>query len=191
MAVEFGRGISEVLVTTSGERPNAAPMGIISRDSLFIAMYKDTHTFSNVKQNGKLVANLVLNPLLYVKAAFDDLEPSYFYYDNQAPILREAHAWVEFSCSVFERLSQTSAIVTLCPLRSVIVERPIVPINRGFNAIIEATIQASRYIALGERSYLELIDHYERVAKKCGGQQELEAFRLLRGYLARAPAGRV
>ena len=191
MAIEFGRGISEVLVTTWGERPNAAPMGIISRDSLFIAMYKDTHTFSNVKQNGKLVANLVFNPVLYVKAAFDDLGPSHFYCDNEALILREAHAWVEFSCSVLERPSQTRAIVTLCPVRSIIVKRPIVPINRGFNAIIEATVQASRYIALGERSYLELIDHYERIAKKCGGQQELEAFQLLRGYLARATAGRV
>ena len=184
MAVEFGRGISEVLITTQGERPNAAPMGIISRDSLFIAMYKSTHTFSNVKQNGKLVANLVLNPILYVKAAFDDLEPSCFYYDNEAPILKEAHAWVEFACSVLERSSQKSAIVTLCPIRSVVVERPIVPINRGFNAIIEATVHASRYRALRERSYLELIDHYERIAKKCGGQQELEAFQLLRGYLA-------
>jgi hypothetical protein len=46
-------------------------------------------------------------------------------------------------------------------------------------------------MALSERSHLELIDHYERIAKKCGGQQELEAFQLLRGYLARAAAWRV
>lgn len=182
----FGSGISEVIATTRGEGVNAAPMGVVNRDFLYINMYKGSHTFLNVKQNGQLVANLVLDPQLYVKAAFDDLESSCFYYDDGVPVLKAAYAWVEFACSVSDESAQKNTIVRLRPVRSKIVDRPIMPVNRGFNAVIEATIHATRYGVLQEPKYLELIDCYGSIVKKCGGPHELEAFKLLKTYLAKA-----
>ncbi len=183
--IVFGSGISEVIATTRGEAVNAAPMGVVNHDFLYISMYKSSHTFLNVKQNGQLVANLVLDPQLYVKAAFDDLESSCFYDDDGVPVLKAAYVWVEFACSISDESAQKNAIVRLRPVRSKIVDRPIVPVNRGFNAIIEATIHATRYRALQEPKYLELTDRYGSIVKRCGGPHELEAFKLLKTYLAK------
>ncbi|MGZ7121879.1 MAG: DUF447 domain-containing protein, partial [Halobacteriota archaeon] len=55
----LGQGISEVIATTRCEEANAAPMGVVNRDFLYIRMYKGSRTFLNVQQNGQLVANLV------------------------------------------------------------------------------------------------------------------------------------
>ncbi len=186
---ELASGISEVIATTRGDNVNAAPMGVVNRGFLYISMYTGSHTFLNVEQNEQLVANLVLDPQLYVEAAFNDLKPACFLYDNGAPVLKAAYAWLEFTCLVPDHSTQKNVIVRLLPVRSKIVERPIVPINRGFNAVIEATIHATRYCALQERKYLELIDHYGSIVRKCGGPDELQAFELLKMYLAKAVEG--
>jgi hypothetical protein len=78
MEVQFHEGISEVIATTRNGQPNAAPMGVINRGFLYISLYKDSHTFLNVKKNLQLVANFVADPLIYVKTAFEDLGPDFF-----------------------------------------------------------------------------------------------------------------
>ncbi len=185
--IAFGSGISEVIATTQGEVANAAPMGIVNRGSPYIKMYTGSHTFRNVKRNGRLAANLVSDPQLYVKAAFDDLEPFYFYYDDDMPVLKAAYAWVEYACSVYSESPQKQiAIVRLRAVRSKVLDRPIVPINRGFNAVIEATVHATRYHALQEARYLKLIDYCGTVVKRCGGRDEVQAFKLLKTYVTKA-----
>ncbi len=179
----LGQGISEVIATTRGDEANAAPMGLVNRDFLYIKMYRSSHTFLNVQRNGRLAANFVLDPKLYVKSAFDDLEPACYYYDGGMPILRAAYAWIEFACSLFDGSEQRNVVVRLRPVRSRIKKRPIAPINRGFNAVIEATIHATRYSVLQEPKYLKLIDYCGTIINRCGGQRELEAFKLLRTYL--------
>ncbi len=181
--VALGIGISEVIATTHNGQINAAPMGIVNRDSLYINMYSGSHTFSNVKQNGQLVANLVSDPTLYVKAAFDDLESSNFYYTEGVPVLKEAYAWIEFACSVPDEILRRNIVVRLRPIRAKVINKPIIPVNRGFNAIIEATVHATRYHIYREPRYLQLIDHYESIVKKCGGPREVQAFKLLKTFL--------
>jgi hypothetical protein len=184
MEIEFREGISEVIATTRNDQPNAAPIGIINREFLYAWIYKDSHTFLNVKKNRELVANFVLDPLLYVKTAFEDLDAAFFRSDEKAPVLAAAYAWVEFACTILHRPTQKSALVKLVPVRSVVLQRPIVSINRAFYAVIEATIHATRYRTFKDPKYLERVDHYETIVRKCGGRQELEAFQLLKEHLA-------
>ena len=184
MEIEFREGISEVIATTRNDRPNAAPMGVINRGFLYALIYKDSHTFLNVKKNNEMVANFVLDPLLYVKTAFDDVDPSLFRSDEDAPVLTAAYAWVEFACTIQERSTQKTALVKLHPTRSVILQRPISPVNRAFYAVLEATIHATRYKTLKDPKYLECMPHYESIIRKCGGKPELEAFHVLKEYLA-------
>jgi hypothetical protein len=187
MEIQFREGISEVIATTHNGGPNAAPMGIINRGSLYVAIYKDSHTFMNVQKNHQLVANFVADPVLYVRSAFEDLDPDYFLMDKEALVLKEAYAWVEFECSIRERPAQKSAIVELQPVRSVILQRPIISISRAFCAVLEATIHATRYKLLKDAACLQLIDDYEHIVRKCGGKREFEAFELLKKYLEQVP----
>jgi hypothetical protein len=136
MEIEFREGISEVIATTRNGQPNAAPIGIINRDFLYAWIYKDSHTFLNVKKNRELVANFVLDPLLYVKTAFEDLDRSFFRPEEEAPVLIAAYAWVEFSCKVLDKPTKKSALIKLLPVRSVVLQRPLVSINRAFYAVI-------------------------------------------------------
>jgi hypothetical protein len=58
------------------------------------------------------------------------------------------------------------------------VEREVVPTtNRGFNAIIEATVAASRLDvpAYEEQTLRERLDYFASVVERAGGSAELEA----------------
>jgi hypothetical protein len=50
--------------------------------------------------------------------------------------------------------------------------------------VLEATIHATRYKTLKDPKYLECMPHYESIIRKCGGKPELEAFHVLKEYLA-------
>ena len=179
-------GISETVVSTGLEFPNAAPIGIIIKGGKpFVRLFKGTHTWGNVFKEKLLAANVVYDPLLFVRSTFFDLEPSEFDYvparGLNFPILKEAAAWVVFEC-VNLRNTDQALVVDLIPIEAGLNEenRKNLPVpNRGFNAVLEATVHATRYQLTGEEKYLELIRHYESLASKCGGEKEKKAMSLL------------
>lgn len=179
-------GISETIVSTGLEHPNAAPIGIIVRGGRpFVRLFKGSHTWANVLKEKYLVVNIVYDPLLFVRSTFFDLELSEFNYVSSKglnfPVLKEAAAWVIFECIDVKNTEQ--ALVTdLVPFEAGFNEasRKDLPVpNRGFNAVLEATVHATRYQLTGEEKYLELIRHYETLASKCGGEKEKKAMKLL------------
>ena len=179
-------GISETIVSTGLEYPNAAPIGIIVKAGRpFVRLFKGSHTWANVLKEKYLVANIVYDPLLFVRSTFFDLELSEFdYVPSQGlnfPILREATAWVIFECIDIKNTDQ-ALVADLVPTEAGFneVNRKDLPVpNRGFNAVLEATVHATRYKLTGEEKYLELIRHYETLASKCGGGNEKKAMKLL------------
>lgn len=56
--------------------------------------------------------------------------------------------------------------------------------NRGFAAILDAAVHASRYDLTGDRKYHELVLRHLELAEKCGGNSEKKASRLLREIVA-------
>lgn len=177
---DFGilEGISEVIATTisSTGKPNAAPIGIISDGKMYARIYPNTHTYSNIKATKKLVANVVSDPLLFVLSALGDLDEKEFYTVDEMPALRYADAWALFEC---EEDKQDNTLIYLHPIKGKILRKRARTINRGANAIIEATVHATRYLATKDEKYLEWIAHYEEIVKKCGGEREKEAMRRL------------
>jgi uncharacterized protein len=179
-------GISETIVSTGLERPNAAPIGIIIKGGKpFVRLFKGSHTWANVRKEKCLVTNVVYNPLLFVRSTFFDLEPSEFDYVPVSgfnfPILKEAAAWVIFECIDIKNTDQV-LIADLVPIKAGLREanRKDLPVpNRGFNAVLEATVHATRYQLSRDEKYLELIRHYETLASKCGGKNEKKAMKLL------------
>ena len=179
-------GISETIVSTGIESPNAAPIGIIVKGGKpFVRLFKGTHTWANVFKEKHLAANIVYDPLLFVRSTFFDLEPSEFYYvpvcGLRFPILKKASAWVVFECINIKNTDQ-ALVADLIPIEAGFNEanRKDLPApNRGFNAVLEATVHATRYQLSGGEKYLEFIRHYETLASKCGGENEKKAMKLL------------
>lgn len=179
-------GISETIVSTGIESPNAAPIGIIVKGGKpFVRLFKGSHTWANVFKEKHLAANIVYDPLLFVRSTFFDLEPSEFYYvparGLSFPILKKASAWVVFECINIKNTDQ-ALVADLIPIEAGFNEanRKDLPVpNRGFNAVLEATVHATRYQLSGDEKYLEFIRHYETLASKCGGENEKKAMKLL------------
>lgn len=174
----LGPGISEVIATT---RLNAAPIGIHCRgDSLSAVLFKGSHTAENVTRDGWLVANVVLDPLLFVRTAFEDLPASSF-----VPIpglgwdrLSETDGYV--ACSVVVvRETPEALMVRLSVVREEVLVQRCLPLNRARCAVIEATVHATRFRRNRDPGLFRLIQHHASVVRRCGGPGELEALRLL------------
>jgi len=179
-------GISEIIASTGFERPNAAPIGVITKGKRpFVRLFRGSHTWANVLKEKYLASNVVYDPLLFVRSTFFDLDPSEFEYvparGLKFPVLKEAAAWVVFECINIKNTDQ-SLVADLIPLNAGFNEsnRKEIPVpNRGFNAVLEATVHATRYQLSGEKKYLDWIIHYESLVSKCGGDSEKEAMKLL------------
>jgi len=179
-------GISETIVSTGLEHPNAAPIGIINKGGRpFVRLFKGSHTRANVFKEKYLATNIVYDPLLFVRSTFFDLElPEFDYVPVRGlnfPILKEAIAWVIFECINIKNTDQ-ALVADLIPIEAGFNEanrKDLLVPNRGFNAVLEATVHATRYQLSGDEKYLELIRHYETLASKCGGEKEKKAMKLL------------
>ncbi len=173
-------GISEVIATTRSDSgiPNAAPIGIIrNRDRLCVQLFSGSHTRQNAARTGKIVANITHDLMMYVECTFEDPGPEAFEYPGgmDYPVLKRASAWILFECN-----QSKGNMFELTPIRGVIHDKPMLCINRGKNAVIEALVHATRYRLNGDAQYLDLIEHYDRIVQRCGGDREKEAIARLK-----------
>jgi hypothetical protein len=176
-------GISEVIATTRSDSgiPNAAPIGIIrNHDRLCVQLFPGSHTRQNAARTGKIVANIIHDPVMYVECTFEDPGPEAFEYPDGVdyPVLKRASAWILFECS-----QSKGNMFELTPIRGVIRDKPLLCINRGSNSVIEALVHATRYRLNGDARYLDLIRHYDKIVQRCGGSAEKEAIARLKEIL--------
>ncbi len=172
----FTDGINEIIAITFGDgRINTAPIGIIVEDagSRFAkARLYPSHTRRNIEAGSKLWANVIYDPIVWAVTAFDDLDEGWFE-SLDPPIIRGALAWCEFDAKIegdFARLEL---------LRGEILRSSIRTVNRGFNALIEALVHATRYRISRDEALWQKIIEYKAIVEKCGSQKEKEAFKIL------------
>lgn len=162
-------------------------MGIIRRqDTVLIRLFKGSKTYQNILAENFLVANVTNDPVLFVKCTFSDIEPDDIETisspGREFPVLKAAQSWVAFEC-INTKIAPEALIAELRPVRGHVNSFcPKAP-NRGFNAILEATIHATRYKIDGDEKYIKLIKFYEDIINKCGGEREKEALKLLHTFL--------
>ena len=119
----FREGISETIVSTGLEYPNAAPIGIISKrwKAFCQAFQRQPYLGKCPVKKSILAANIVYDPLLFVRSTFFDLESSEFDYVSVSglnfPILKEAIAWVVFECINLKNTDQ-ALVADLIPLEA-------------------------------------------------------------------------
>ncbi|MCX9082017.1 MAG: DUF447 family protein [Candidatus Methanoperedens sp.] len=178
---EFGihEGISEVILSTLSPEgiPNAAPIGLHMNDRKFFARIYNSKTLDNILGNHAAAANIVDDPFLFVQSALSDIEPGKFELKEGFPFLKDTLGWIVFDCRC--RKGENISVVELSPVRSKILRRKIIPVNRGFNAVIEATVHATRYVVLKEQRYMDYINYYDTIVQKCGSPGDKDAMKLL------------
>lgn len=180
----LGEGINEIIATTDN---NAAPIGIIVKgDNARMILFHGTHTLENIRKSGWVVANIIHDPVIYVKTAFDDLPEESFCSETAGDMevrrLKDSSAWIAFRAEI-KKESGEAAVVELVQVEERILDEKIYPVNRGFNSIIEAAVHGTRYIMNRDPRLAELIDHHASLVRRCGGPREREALELLLDYI--------
>jgi hypothetical protein len=177
-------GINEIIATTAF---NAAPIGIHYRDkTASMILFAGSHTAENVERDGWVVANIIHDPVLYVRTAFEDLPRDAF---AEEPVagrtmyrLAGAEAWAAFTATV-ERKTEGAVNVRLTLQKEIVEDVAVHPVNRGFNSVIDATVHATRYAVTRDPDLKKLINYHAGIVRKCGGKKDLEALGMLMQYI--------
>lgn len=127
--------------------------------------------------NQAAAANIVDDPVLFVRSALSDAGIEDFEDVNGFPVLKNCLGWIIFDCSC--KKGENISVVDMSPVKGRIHRRVIKPVNRGFNAVIEASIHASRYVVMRKKKHIRQIEYCNIIVMKCGGNRDKEAMRLL------------
>ena len=174
------RGVTESIVTTLGpnDRWNAAALGLHAPDGVGgpvrARTYGRTRTWRNFVERGGGVVQFTVDPRTFVDAALTVKEVG-------DPVLPSADAWVEVD--VEEVAAETEGDTTirtweLEPVESAVVAERVPTVNRGFGAVVDATVAASRLDVPGfdTAELLDRLRYFADVVERCGGPAEREAF---------------
>jgi len=174
------RGVTESVVTTLGPNDlwNVAALGLHAGDPVTATTWGRTRTWRNLCERGRGYIQFTPDPVDFAEAAMTIREAD-------EPILASVDAWVEVE---FERLDDGEEGDTqwvkwaLDPVDSGVENTGVRTTNRGYYAVIEATVAASR---LGVEAYdqdvlRERLNYFEGVVEKCGGERERAAFTVVR-----------
>lgn len=169
------RGITETVVTTKGPGGNwnVAALGVHAGDPATARTWGRTRTRRNFEREDGGHIQFTRDPLVFVEAALGVTE-------RESPVLPEADAWVEVAVESVDRGESGGTEWVDWVLHPVAsgVERRVVPAtNRGYYAVIEATVAASRLDveAYDRDALLDRLAHFDDVARQCGGTREREA----------------
>ncbi|MCU4753899.1 DUF447 family protein [Halobacteria archaeon AArc-curdl1] len=179
-------GVTESVVTTLGPNGlwNVAVLGLFDEDpsstTVRARTWGNTRTKRNFHRQGCGYVQFTRDPVDFVDGALSITE-------REAPILESTDAWVRVSAEPQGTGTEGGTEWQdwmLEPLESAVRNRTVTPINRGFGAVIEATVAASRLDVEGyERGELEAcLEHCLDVVNRAGGPREQEAFANLCRY---------
>ncbi|MGQ3413062.1 DUF447 domain-containing protein [Natrinema sp. LN54] len=175
-------GVTESVVTTLGPNGlwNAAALGLRAGDPVTARTWGNTRTRRNFHRQGEGYVQFVDDPVAFADAALSIVE-------RAEPVLESSCAWTRVAV---ERVDTGTSgetdweAWTLRPLESA-VERETVPtIDRGFGAVVEATVAASR-LGVAEYDEGELRDrlaYCASVVERAGGPREREALERVREH---------
>ncbi len=181
----FTDGINEIIAITFSKdgKVNTAPIGIIVEDAnskLAKARLYHSHTRRNVETGSKLWVNIIYDPIVWTISAFEDLSEDWFESLNP-PIIRGSLAWCEFECEKVK--DDNPAGFKLKLIDGAILRKELRTVNRGFNALIEALVHATRYIMNRDSSLLRKIDECRSIVEKCGSRREKKALKILLDHI--------
>jgi hypothetical protein len=174
------RGVTESVVTTRGPNDlwNAAALGLhapeTDGDPVTARTYGRTRTWRNFVERGGGVVQFTVDPREFVDAALAVREAP-------TPVLPNADAWVEVRVEAVA--SETAGDTTirtwaLEPVENAVLTERVPTVNRGFGAVVDAAVAASRLDvpAYDTSELLDRLRYFADVVERCGGPAERDAF---------------
>jgi len=174
------RGVTESVAATLGpnDRWNQAALGLHAPeetgDPVTAVTWGRTRTRGNFERRDGGVIQFTTDPREFVDAALDVTE-------TDQPVRPGAAAWVEVDAERIEAGEEGGTEWVrwaLTPRSATVRERTVPTINRGFYAVVDATVAASRLDvpAYGTDALLDRLAYFAETVERCGGPAEREAF---------------
>lgn len=176
-------GIAETVTLTRDpdDRWNVAALGVHAGNPATARTWGETITKRNFERTGSGVVTFVDDPVLFVDAAMTERKA-------EDPDLDGVAARVTVDVEAIDRGRSggtTWVDWSLVPVEGEVRRRSVPVTNRGYNAIVEMTVAASR---LDVPSYdadrlRDRLSYFEGVVETCGGEREQRALDRIRSLV--------
>jgi hypothetical protein len=166
-------------------KPNFAPMGLVwSEEFVIVRPYRDTQTCRNLLSTRYGVACISDDVLAYVQCAlYDAVLPHFTAKTCPGVVLSSACSWREVEV-VSEGGTNERAEIR-CRVLHGGRQRDFLGFCRASNAVIEATILATRLKLCDPKVLTERMISYGEIVEKTGGDTEKQAFQMIQAYVQR------
>ncbi|QFU83705.1 DUF447 domain-containing protein [Natronorubrum aibiense] len=177
-------GVTESVVTTLGPNDlwNAAPLGLFANGDgpITARTWGKTRTRGNFHRQGEAYVQFVDDPVVFADAALSIVE-------GEEPILEAANAWARVTVESLESGTDDGTDWerwALHPVDAEIRRERVPTIDRGFGAVIEATVAASRLGVSGydDDDLRDRLEYYASVVDRAGSTREREALERVRDH---------
>ena len=190
----FKGQLYETIVTTQNNEliKNAAPIGVICKDSNHIVIHLDNcvHTQQNIIENGELIVNITKDPLIFTYSTIGELDGEYFDEFNGFPMIKDSLGF--FKAHVIKTIEKKRendynngiGNVVTCEVEDIYIREnnEVVPLNRAMNAVIESLVYYCRF----DHKYKDKQDmiwthmkELNRVCQKVGNEKEKKSMKLI------------
>lgn len=166
-------------------QPNFAPMGLVWGEELVIVRpYRDTQTCRNLLSTRHGVANLSDDILAYVQCAlYDAILPHFPAKACPGVVFGNACSWRELEVVSHGGTNDRAEIH--CHVVHEGRQRDFLGFRRASNAVIEATILATRLKLYDQKTQTERMAQFEEIVEKTGDDTEKQAFQMIQAYVHR------
>jgi hypothetical protein len=177
------RGVTESIVATLGPNDlyNHAALGLHAGEPITATTWGNTRTRRNFDRQTEVYVQFSPDPVDFVAAALS-------IHETDGPILERSPAWSRVTVEKIDREEREGTICRtwrLDPIEGGVRQRTVPVTNRGYGAVVEATVAASRLdvdtydtAALHER-----LDYFAGIVERCGGLAERRAIGLLSDHV--------
>jgi hypothetical protein len=169
------RGVTESVVATLGPNGkwNFAALGIHADEPVTARTWGRTRTRRNFHEEGGGVVQFLCDPVVFAESALA-------VHERDSPVHPSTNAWARVAVeSVDEGESGGTGWEQweLAPVETGVENRVVPTTNRGYGALVEATVAASRLdvAAYDTEKLRERLDYLDEVVETCGGKREREA----------------
>ena len=185
----------ECIYTTidSQKEKNAGAFAFIylGDDKVMCRIFEGSKTLKNIQETREYVVNVTQDPMVFTASTIDKLSDEYYTDDEDIAILKDVPSYMVIGVDEIEMKTpedfpiknDANIYFIYGTIRDFVINDPSVrPFNRGFSALIESLVNASRCkIVDGEKRkyYLDRLEENKRIIDKVSDENTKKAMELI------------